>query len=118
MTMSKRAAYMRGEMTHDDYYGLLVALLGENALRRMLPVDRTAQQWAALVEQDHHLNNVPLPRWSALDGPVRNLLRGVTRDDLLTVTGSGGWSLSDSVCVLKAAARRYASNGLHEGEEE
>lgn len=108
---SRRAAYMSGELTHAEYYGLLVELLGENALRQVLPGHRSAADWAALVAQDRHLNNVPLRSWDVLDSYVRDLLRYVKRDDLLAITGSGGWSVGDSVCVLKVAARRYAESG-------
>lgn len=107
-TDSRRAAYLRGDLTHDSYYALLVDLLGERALYRVLPGNREPADWSALLEVDAHLNNVPLERWDALHGYVFSLVNSAGRAALLPIIGSGGWSLSDSVCVLKCAARRYA----------
>lgn len=104
---SKRKQYMDRKLTHSEYYGLLVEHIGESSLRAMLPGQRTPEQWRKLIEKDPHLNNVPLRQWDALDYYVRgHLLRD--GDELVAITGSGGWSLSDSVCVLKETARRYA----------
>lgn len=110
-----RAAYLRGNITHDDYYGLLVDLLGERALYAILPA-YTSSQWADLVAEDRRLNNVPLKLWDARDFQVRSI--PVDRDALVAITGPGGWSLSDSVCVLKCAARKLAAsiNEKHERE--
>lgn len=101
-----RARYMNHEITFHDYYGALVEYIGESSLRRCLPVDHTPEEWRALIEVDPHLNNVPLRRWDAYHGMVLSLLRG--GPSLVAITGPGGWSLSDSVCVLKETARRYA----------
>jgi hypothetical protein len=131
---SKRAEYMRHELTHHEYYGLLVELLGEDSLREMLPTrhekltpprfgeasgdstptviarghERTPEQWRELLAEDEHLNNVSLRYWDARHRDVLALVRRADRDALVAITGSGGWSLSDSGCVLKTAARRFA----------
>lgn len=107
---SKRAQYMRGDLTFNEYYGLLVEYIGENKLRMLLPTlpngdQRTPSQWRELLAEDKHLNNVPLRRWDACHGLVFHYLRG--GDELRAINGTGGWSLSDSVCVLKETARRY-----------
>lgn len=94
------------EFSFRDYYGALVEYIGEDALRRYLPGDRTPAEWRALVADDFHLNNVPLRQWDDRHGLVRSLLRG--GPEHVAITGSNGWSLSDSVCVLKETARRYA----------
>ena len=112
MSESKRAQYMRGDLTFSEYYGLLVEYLGEDALRAALPVDHTPARWRKLTEADQHLNNIPLRHWDACDSYVRSLVQqagGSTK--LKPINGSGGWSLSDSVCVLKETARRYAKEG-------
>jgi len=111
-TDSRRAAYMRGELTHDSYYGLLVEMIGERALQGILPGDRTPAEWADLAAADPHLNNVPLRIWDDLHHHVVYLLRYTKREERVAVTGSPGWSLSDSVCVLKCAARRFAGTNL------
>lgn len=113
MTDSLRARYMdhEDEFSFRDYYGALVEHLGEDALRRLLPLrrdggQRTPAEWRALIAADFHLNNVPLGRWDAMHGLVRSRVR--MTDEHVAITGSRGWSLSDSVCVLKETARRYA----------
>jgi hypothetical protein len=107
-TTTKRAEYMRGEITFHEYYGLLVERLGETSLRAGLPIHRTPAQWRELLAADPHLNNVPLRRWDVCDPFVRSLVRRVPNEELGAINGTGGWSLSDSVCVLKETARRYA----------
>jgi hypothetical protein len=112
-TESKRAQYMRGDLTFSEYYGFLVEYIGEGALRFALPTrrdgtPRTPSEWAALIEEDKHLNNVPLRQWDNLHEWVRANLRGGA--ELAAINGTGGWSLSDSVCVLKETARRYAAS--------
>lgn len=107
--MSKRSEYLKGDLTFHEYYGLLVELLGEGSLRAMLPGERTPDQWRELLADDPHLNNVPLAQWDFPgDGLVRQLVRAADADELVAITGSKGWSLSDSTCVLKETARRYA----------
>jgi hypothetical protein len=103
---TKRAEYMHGDLTFAEYYGILVERLGEAQLRRLLPGNRTPAEWRALLEQDKHLNNVPLRQWDDRAPFVRALASRA--GDLKPITGSGGWSLGDSVCVLKTTARRYA----------
>lgn len=112
-TESKRAQYMRGDLTFSEYYGLLVEYIGEHKLRLVLPSKRdgstrTPSEWRALLAEDQHLNNVPLRRWDNLHTYVRANLRGGA--ELAAINGTGGWSLSDSVCVLKETARRYAAS--------
>lgn len=115
--MSKRDEYLKGTLTFHDYYGLLVELIGETYLRALLPGERTPEQWRELVAADEHLNNVALRHWDDRDHLVRTRLPG--GDELRPITGSGGWSLSDSVCVLKETARRYAAtlNNTNEGSK-
>lgn len=109
MNESRRAAYLRGDLSHHDYYGLLVELFGEESLRRLLPGDRSPDEWAHLLAEDRHLNVVPLGEWDRMHGAVLRI--PVDRDALIAIAGTGGWSLSDTVCVLKTTARRYAEQG-------
>jgi hypothetical protein len=94
------------DFSFSDYYGAMVEHLGESALRRLLPLDKTPSEWSALLAEDQHLNNVSLHLWDQRDGYVRGLVRNT--EELRAINGTGGWSLSDSVCVLKETARRYA----------
>lgn len=109
---SLRSRYMDHEddFSFRDYYGALVEHLGEERLRQLLPGVRTPDEWLALVNADHHLNNVPLAQWDHMAPFVRSLVRA--NDELLAITGSGGWSLSDSTCVLKETARRYSGTSV------
>jgi hypothetical protein len=93
-------------VTHSDYYGALVEHIGERALRSLLPGDRSPAEWRELLAVDPHLNNVQLKLWDCMDLSVRRLLR--VDAEHMAITGSRGWSVSDSVCVLKETARRYA----------
>jgi hypothetical protein len=114
--MAKRDEYLKGVLTFHDYYGLLVELLGEGSLRAALPGERTPDQWRELLADDPHLNNVPLAQWDFPgDSVVRRLVRAADQSALTAITGRGGWSLSDSTCVLKETARRYAAVEPMEG---
>lgn len=104
-----RARYLRNEITFRDYYGALVEHIGEDALRQLLPGNHTPEDWRALAAADERLNNVPLRQWDARHDHVRRLARAAIAG-LAAITGPGGWSLSDSVCVLKETARRYAES--------
>jgi len=96
------------EVDHRAYWAAVVENIGEEQLRRLLPVSKTPAEWRALIERDGHLNNVPLKRWDAMHELVR---RSITFDDAhVAITGWKAWSLSDTVCVLKECARRYAES--------
>lgn len=109
--MSKRAEYMDGQIDFATYYGLLVERLGEQQLRALLPGgQRTPGEWRRLLDADEHLNNVSLHKWDAMHPLVVNLVRAAGGGTALAdITGSSGWSLSDSVCVLKQTARQMAA---------
>lgn len=109
MTTSLRARYMDNgdSFSFADYYGALIEHIGEETLRRLLPMQYTPTEWRLLIAADRALNNVPLRRWDAMHDAVRMSVR--FNDELVAITGSRGWSLSDSVCVLKETARRYAA---------
>lgn len=93
-----------GTRKHREKYGRLVALLGADRLRPLLPPVR--RPWSELIAGDVHLNNVPLAEWDARDPGVRSILRHSPA--AYEAIGRGGWSLSDSVCVLKELARQIA----------
>lgn len=95
---------MAGEITHDEYY----LMLGD-AIRvtpSMLP-RYTKEQYREYLAADKHLNNVRLPEWDAKDYIVRQKFHENMKA-AMPITGSNGWSLSDTVCVLKCLARRWA----------
>lgn len=86
----QRKRYMDGEITHTEHYLWLADSLG--ITERLLPVSiETIRD-----SQDENLNDIPLQLWDARHGIVRGIARGLA------------WSLSDTVCTLKAVARRAA----------
>jgi hypothetical protein len=91
---AKRKQYLANEITFAEFYLWLADSIG--IIRANLPVgiDRIA------ASTDEHLNDIPLMLWDRQDPIVRRL--AVQR-------GMRSWSLSDTVCVLKAFARREVS---------
>ena len=96
------------QLSHSEKYGRIIAHLGEDTLRRLIPVQDPAKL-RTLLAADPHLNNVPLFQWDARHESVLYLVRakGGTKA-LAPIIGPGGWSLCDSVCTLKETARRLA----------
>jgi hypothetical protein len=98
--MFTRKQYMDGEVSHNDYYGQFVTdgviQLFDWALR-----DRIKKSI------DPHFNDIPLRQWDQLAACLPKSVISVVCD-ANTSTHSGGraYSLSDCVCVLKAAAKK------------
>ena len=86
--------YMAHEVDHHAYYSQfdrpLVDLVG-----RVIGVDRIK------ASVDPHFNDIPLHRWDALHG----LILQAQGARIGQANGTGGVSLSDTVCTAKAAAR-------------
>jgi hypothetical protein len=51
---------------------------------------------------DEHFNDIPLRRWDALDGFIRPIGARINKQ----INGQSVWSLSDTGCVAKEAARQ------------
>lgn len=85
-----RADYMNGKLTHQEYYLSLARFI--HAPISMIPQGATR----AALKADKNLNNVPLELWDRLDPTVRGCAGRA---------GIKAWSLSDTVCVMKALAR-------------
>jgi len=88
--MEKRSLYMATpqQMSHQEYYLWLGEFIG--ATERHLPrVDVKAST-------DDSFNDIPLMLWDRRDPIIR----------LLASAKGLAWSLSDTVCVLKAIARK------------
>lgn len=82
---------------HDAYYCWLADTIGVTVSR--LPFELSEVRDA--LKTDRHLNNLRLQQWDNQDFVVRSMARS-------SVSGVFSWSLSDTVCVLKAFARREA----------
>lgn len=94
--MITRKDYLDGKATHSEYYGqwaealtpLVVNAIGARTL---------------LNSKDSHLNDIPLRCWDALHAAVLDLVG----PSIGEANGTGGVSLSDTVCAAKEAARQY-----------
>lgn len=84
------------KMSHDEMYTKIVNAIGLSKLTPLLPTDKQALQIA--YEEDENFNNIPLREWDVRHPYVKSLLKGIG------ITQS---SLSQSVCILKQAARIY-----------
>lgn len=87
---AQRQRYMSGKLTHDAYYLWLAQFIG--ATFAQVPFSR--EQIAGSTNE--HLNDLPLITWDRRDAIIRPM------------AGRKGlpWSLSDTVCVLKALAKK------------
>lgn len=88
---AKRADYIAGRLSHEDYYLWLGAFIGLRPSILAIPLEEVRHS------TDPHLNDITLDRWDRHDPIVRSLAAGLP------------WSLSDTVCVLKVHARRWAA---------
>lgn len=52
---------------------------------------------------DPHMNDIPLHLWDRLDGYIRPIGARIHKE----INGTSVWSLSDTVCVAKEAARQF-----------
>lgn len=89
-----RKERMKGECTHNEYYDQFVTK-GVINLVKSIGEDRIKKS------TDEHFNDIPLKEW---DGLHRYILGMAGRS--IAEASNGGVSLSDTVCVAKAAARR------------
>lgn len=102
-----RKQYMAGEISHDDYYGQFVGASVLDLVSRAIGSDRIIRS------EDEHFNDIPLSLWDALHPGIRRICGlAISESNSSTSSGSGGVSLSDTVCVAKAAARQIRDRGL------
>ena len=92
--MKTRAQYMNKECTHQEYYGQFGEILIE-VVSNCIGVERIQ------ASTDPHFNDIPLIAWDRLHGVVG----AICGRRLGEVNGTGGYSLSDTVCAAKAAAQ-------------
>ena len=97
MTIITRKSYIDGVVSHDDYYSQPSFCTPEvkSMVARAIGLKRI------LESVDPHFNDIPLVRWDVLHPAVILLVGRAIRE----ANGTGGISLSDTVCVAKAAAR-------------
>lgn len=110
--MWTRKQYMNHECTHDQYYSSVLNSLGKGRVDYVLLMLIPRQQ--LLASTDEHFNDIPLSKWDAGHEAITRLVRW----DMMEQTWNGEppprgtvyWSLSDSVCVLKQAAKEFVES--------
>ena len=97
MTIIPRKSYSNGDVTHDDYYGQSAFCTPEvkSLVARAIGLKRI------LESTEPYFNDIALHRWDELHPAVVLLVGNAIRE----ANGTGGISLSDTVCIAKAAAR-------------
>ena len=93
--MITRKQYMAGEATHQEYYDPFVTEAVVASVKNRFGK-------ALLTSRDPYFNDIPLTQWDQ----IAMQLRPVLDRRISEANGSGGVSLSDLVCTVKAAARR------------
>ena len=91
-----RKDYMQGKCTHREYYGQFVNVPVKNVVSDCIGEN------IILHSTDPHLNDIPLKRWDNLN----DVIRSMCGSSLAKANGTGGVSLSDTVCVAKEAAKQ------------
>jgi hypothetical protein len=88
------------KMSHEEKYGTVVNAIGLEKCLFYVPTK--LDKLESLLEEDEHLNNVPLRKWDAQHASFKyEMVR----------KGINSLSLSDTVCTLKAAAKMYVKGG-------
>ena len=90
----QRQRYMEGKIDHQEYYTWLADYIGVG--RDHLPVSLERIK----ASKDPNYNDIPLQRWDADHFSIRRLAY---------LAGIKSWSMCETVCVLKAVARREAA---------
>ena len=91
-----RKQYMNKEVTHQEYYsqfvtpGVLRLVEGHIGRKRILE------------SSDPHFNDIPLREWDDLQGQIIYMVGRLIQ----AANGTNCISLSDTVCVAKAAAEK------------
>lgn len=107
-----RQDYMNKKCTHDEYYSQFVNDGVLNTVNMFIGSDKIKRS------TDEHFNDIPLNKWDAMADSLRHCCGRAVSDsndsthNKPTKKGFVSVSLSDMVCVAKAAARqiRESSN--------
>lgn len=99
--LTDRRDYMSGRISHDDYYGQFVTGAVIEAVKCSISETRIRRS------QDPHFNDIPLGEWDDLAKclPAKTWSAVAHSNASTTRGGVPNVSLSDKVCLVKAAAR-------------
>jgi hypothetical protein len=99
-TLYTRQDYMNKICTHGQYYGQF----SEYCPYIIEFVVNNIGKKAIMASECPHFNDIPLKKWDALHFGIRNLVGNIVQQ----CNGkNAGYSLSDSVCIAKQAARIF-----------
>lgn len=90
-----RKDYMAGKVCHDVYYGQFCNEGVKSAVLHSIGKARIKRS------ADKHFNDIPLVMWDSMAGAIKS----ACGRQIAEANGTGGISMSDCVCVAKAAAR-------------
>lgn len=98
-------------LTHEDIYGEIIKMLGEDELVELIPFSEK-QVAEALSTGDVHLNTLPLKVWDSMYEQVKALGRKYAERLAKEIQDKVYYSMSlaESVCILKQTARRRYYN--------
>ena len=89
-----RKEYIAGEVSHREYYGMLVKLAGIR-----FP-DNHPLVLKAKDSSDPHFNDIPLNRWDVAASGFEHAVRAIMPEI------GDAWSLAGGVCIAKEAVRQ------------
>jgi spermidine/putrescine-binding protein len=88
------------EVTHQVYYEQFATPEVIALVKRHIGVDRIK------ASTDEWFNDIPLGRWDAISGYPGDVIAALNASNASTTREGRGWhSMSDLVCIVKAAAR-------------
>jgi len=99
---------MANLISHDEYYGQFVNDAVKRVVAQFIGAD------VIRVSSDPHFNDIALCRWDAVTHLVRHAIDATAwkfAQDTYSNRTKFYWSLSDGVCIAKAAARMIQDEG-------
>lgn len=102
-----RADYMAGNCTHNEFYAQFVTPAILQLVKSQIGKARIKKS------QDPNLDDIPIAHWDTLYSRMlfcldRKKFKRLSSPD--APAGVMGWSLSDSICIAKEAARQIKNN--------
>lgn len=82
---------------HREYYAQFVTRWTRSTVVHFIGAERIR------ASTDPHMNDIPLHDWDRLDAVIRAPGARIHK----AINGTSAWSLSDTVCVAKEAARQF-----------
>ncbi len=90
------ASKVDGPKAHREYYAQFVTPAVVRFVGDMIGIPQI------LASTDKHMNDIPLARWDRMDAWIRPMGARINKE----INGASVWSISDTVCVAKEAARQ------------